>query len=83
VPSRPRTVDVLSLETLTVGQVKEYLERRFSAAGLAAEIAPRLEERSGGNPLFLEAMTNLVITQMRKLGTLKRSGCRFSRCMAA
>src|SRR5215472_1241759 len=63
--ARKRGVDVLSLETLTLAQVRDYLERRFSAAGLAAQIAPRLEERSGGNPLFLEAMTSYLCEQGR------------------
>ena len=63
--ARARTVDVLSLETLTPAQVQEYLARRFSSPCLAAEIAFGLEERSGGNPLFLEAMTNYLCEQRR------------------
>lgn len=51
-----RKVELLALGSLTPAMVREYLELRFAHSGLAAEIAPVLEERSGGNPLFLDAL---------------------------
>lgn len=53
----------LPLVSLTGSEVSQYLERRFASASVAAELAPRLEERSGGNPLFLEAMTSSLCEQ--------------------
>jgi len=58
--SRLRNVELLSLGALTPALVYDYLERRFASPELARTIAPRLEEKSGGNPLFLVAMTNYL-----------------------
>jgi DNA-binding winged helix-turn-helix (wHTH) protein len=60
-----RHIEVMSLGALAPAQVGEYVERRFASPALAAEIGPRLEERSGGNPLFLEAMINYLCERDR------------------
>ena len=63
--SRQRSIDRLALGCFSPALVREYLERRFSSAALASEIGAPLEEQSGGNPLFLEAMTDYLCTQHR------------------
>jgi len=63
--ARANHCHVLALASLTPALVREYLQRRFASPTWAGELAPRLEERSGGNPLFLDAMTTFLCEQNR------------------
>lgn len=64
-PARRRHCRTVTLGSLTPRQVQEYLTLRFDDPTLAAQIAAPLEARSGGNPLFLEAMTNDLCDRKR------------------
>lgn len=49
------------LEPLDVGALRQYLDRRFPANDFAAELAVVIERRTGGHPLFVEALVRMLI----------------------
>ena len=58
-----RHCEEVSLPYLTPAQVEEYLARRFSAGSLPARIGTLIHQRTEGNPLFIETITNEFIKQ--------------------
>ena len=57
--------EFIALGSLTRAEIRQYLERRFNSATVATQLAPRLEEHSGGQPLFLDAITTHLCEQQR------------------
>ena len=51
----------LALETLPADAVREYIASRLSGAELPPQVAGLLYERTGGNPLFMEAVVDAWI----------------------
>lgn len=48
----------LLLRPLSTREVEQLLEERFGTAGWVPDVASRLHERTGGNPLFLQTLLN-------------------------
>ncbi len=55
-----RTVSTTFLEPLPAGDARRLVESLLAAAGAQAERPAELAERSGGNPLFAEAMVQRI-----------------------
>jgi class 3 adenylate cyclase/tetratricopeptide (TPR) repeat protein len=55
-----RTTTTSFLEPLDPGQARQLIERLLRDAGTSAELPDALAERSGGNPLFAEAMVQRI-----------------------
>jgi DNA-binding winged helix-turn-helix (wHTH) protein/tetratricopeptide (TPR) repeat protein len=53
----------LALDDLSDVEVTAYLRQRFGHAGLAADLAPVLHQRTQGNPLFVVAVVDELIRQ--------------------
>ena len=51
-------VGSIALDSLSMDAIHEYLVRRFESSELATQLAPLLQLRSGGNPLFVETLTS-------------------------
>jgi adenylate cyclase len=56
-----RTVETTFLEPLPVEESRRLVESLLAAAGAQAERPVELAERSGGNPLFAEAMVQRIV----------------------
>jgi class 3 adenylate cyclase/tetratricopeptide (TPR) repeat protein len=55
-----RTTTTTFLEPLAVGEVRELIASMLQSAGTPSELPQALADRSGGNPLFAEAMVQRI-----------------------
>ena len=64
----------ITLDSLDVGALRQYLDRRFPANDFAAALAVVIERRTGGHPLFVEALVRMLVDR----GELRRAGSSFA-----
>jgi hypothetical protein len=66
-------IDEIVLETLDLAAIARYLDTRFSSSALGENVARALHARTGGHPLFLVHVVDLLIAS----GALSRDGDRW------